>query len=148
MPVRRFLIVDDDSDDNGLFTEALAAVEPRIICDSAFDGREALEKLETKAIQPPDIIFLDINMPVMNGWQCLTQLKSESGYKDIPVIIYSTSSSRVDKELARKLGAICFFTKLHDFRKLIKMLEIVVEKINSNAVDAICNTVYDYLNLN
>jgi CheY-like chemotaxis protein len=148
MKDKRFLIVDDDSDDNSLFTEALAAVEPQIICYCAADGQEALEKLETGSIEHPDIIFLDINMPIMNGWQCLTKLKSVPGYKDIPVIIHTTSSRKTDRELAKDLGAICFFTKLHDFKKLKKMLEIVVEKMESDSVDAICNAVYNYLNLN
>jgi CheY-like chemotaxis protein len=148
MRTKRFLIVDDDVDDNELFTEALAAVETQIICYSAADGLEAIEKLDTKAIEQPDIIFMDINMPVMDGWQCLTKLKSESSYKDIPVIMYSTSSRKVDREVARDLGAICFFTKLSDFKQLKKVLEIVVEKMNGNAVDAICNAVYKYLNLN
>jgi CheY-like chemotaxis protein len=148
MSDKKFLVVDDDSDDNGLFTEALAAVGPGIICYCVADGQEALEKLEAKLIAPPDIILMDINMPIMNGWQCLTRLKSAPDYKDIPVIIHSTSSRKTDKELAKDLGAICFFTKLHDFKRLKKMLEIVVEKMNANSVDAICNAVYKYLNLN
>jgi CheY-like chemotaxis protein len=146
--MKKILIVDDDSDDNGLFTEALATVEPDIVCYSAADGQEALEKLDAKVIEPPDIIFMDINMPIMNGWQCLTRLKSVHHYKDIPVIMYSTSSSKRDKDLAKDLGAICFFTKLHDFKKLIKMLEIVVDMMNKDSVDAICSAVYKYLNLN
>jgi CheY-like chemotaxis protein len=145
---KKFLVVDDDSDDKGLFTEALTAVEPGIICYSADDGQEALKKLDSKLIEPPDIIFMDINMPIMNGWECLVKLKSAPGYKDIPVIIHTTSSRITDRQLARDLGAICFFTKLNDFSKLKKMLEIVVEKMNNDSVDAICDAVYKYLNLN
>jgi CheY-like chemotaxis protein len=148
MQVKRFLIIDDDEDDNELFTEALAAVESGIICYSAEDGQEAIDKLDAKVIGQPDIIFMDINMPVMNGWQCLTKLKSVSDYNGIPVIIYSTSSDKRDKELAKDMGAICFFTKFSDFKKLIKVLEIVIHKMNTNSIDAICNEVYRYLNLN
>lgn len=145
---KKFLIVDDDRDDRELFTEALAAVDPGLICYSAPDGQKAIEKLESMAINQPDLIFLDLNMPVMDGWQCLTKLKSVESYKNIPVIIHTTSSHTVDKKLAKELGAICFFTKPDDFKKLKKMLEIVIEKLNNNAIDAICDAVSAYLYLN
>ena len=83
----------------------------------------------------------------MNGWECLAKLKSREKYQQIPVIIYTTSSRSVDRVIAKDLGAICLFTKLHDFKKLKKMLKIVVDKMDSNAVDSICDTVYQYLKL-
>ena len=84
---KRILVVDDDNDDRELFSEALASVDPVIVCDQATDGAEALKRLSTREIDKPDIIFLDINMPVMNGWQFLSKLKSEDQYKNIPVIV-------------------------------------------------------------
>src|ERR1700742_4342006 len=92
----RFLLIDDDTDDRELFSEALATVDPVIVCDQATDGAEALDRLIKREISEPDIIFLDINMPVMNGWQFLTKLKSVEKYRHIPVIVYSTSSNQKD----------------------------------------------------
>src|SRR6187402_2606042 len=106
--VKRFLLVDDDNDDRELFSEALATVNPVIICDLAADAEEALNKLHSKDIDAPDMIFLDINLPIMTGWQFLTNLKSQEQYKDIPVIMYSTSSNQRDKDIAKDLGALCF----------------------------------------
>lgn len=145
---KKFLIVDDDSDDSTLFTEALTAVEPSIVCYSATDGSEALEKLKDSKIEQPDIIFLDLNMPGMNGWECLTKLKAEDRYRSIPVIIHTTSARSVDRELAKDLGAICFITKSYDFKKIKRMLEIVLDKLKLNHVDTICETVYRQLGLN
>ena len=143
---KKFLLVDDDKDDCGLFTEALASVAPQTVCYCAADGQDALDKLG-KLPHQPDLIFMDINMPVMNGWECLIKLKATGDYKNIPVIIHSTSSRKADADLAKEFGAICFFTKQHDFKKLKKILEIVVDKMNGNKPDSICNAVYKYLTL-
>src|ERR1700748_738161 len=102
----RFLVIDDDTDDRELFTEALASVDPVIACDQATDGSEALKRLISREIDQPDIIFLDINMPIMDGWQFLRQLKKEDQYKHIPVIVYTTSSNSKDKRIADDLGAL------------------------------------------
>jgi len=145
---RKFLIVDDDSDDSSLFTEALTSIESSSVCYNATDGYEALEKLESAEIDQPDIIFLDLNMPGMNGWECLMKLKAEARYKDIPVIIHTTSSRKTDRELARELGAICFVTKSYDFKRIKKMLEIVIEKLRRNSIDTVCESIYTRLGLN
>jgi CheY-like chemotaxis protein len=57
----------------------------------------------------PDLIFLDINMPVVNGWEFLVKLKSDDKYKRIPVIILTTSSDKTNKQIASDLGAISLF---------------------------------------
>jgi CheY-like chemotaxis protein len=139
---KRFLVIDDDTDDRELFTEALASVDPVIVCDQATDGAEALKRLTTKAIDEPDIIFLDINMPVMNGWQFLTRLKEDEVYKHIPVIVYSTSSTQKDKRIADDLGALCFITKPDAFGRLKHMLGIVVTHVRTSDFTRICNEVH------
>ena len=148
MQGRKFFIIDDDMDDSELFIEALSSLGPGNQYDHASDGREAIEKLAGRKDEVPDAIFLDINMPIMNGWECLTKLKLEKAYKDIPVIIYTTSSSSKDKMQARNLGANCFITKMTDFRQLKKMLEIFVEKINSLPIEVICRLVHEKITLN
>ena len=139
---KRFLVIDDDMDDRELFTEALASVDPVIVCDQATDGAEALQRLTAKEIGQPDIIFLDINMPVMNGWQFLTRLKKDDIYKDIPVIVYSTSSNLKDKRIADDLGALCFITKPHAFGRSKNMLGIVVTHVHAQDFRRICDEVH------
>jgi len=134
---KRFLLIDDDTDDRELFSEALATIDPVIICDQATDGAEALTRLRNAAIEP-DIIFLDINMPVMNGWQFLSKLKNEDNYKHIPVIIYSTSANVKDRRIADEMGALCFITKPHAFRILQSLLGVVVRHLSSRNFTAIC----------
>lgn len=129
MTEKIFLLADDDSDETDLFLEALAAVNGSITCHSCRNGQEAINKID-KLDEKPHLIFLDINMPIMNGWQCLKYLKSHHVYKHIPVIIYSTSSHQRDKEIATDLGALCFFTKPNNFNELKKALKIIFEETN------------------
>ena len=136
------LVVDDDNDDLALFSEALNIVRPEIICSVAVNGLAAIEYLNNLSATRPAVIFLDINMPVMDGWDCISKLKSTTDFKEIPVVIYSTSSTQADKENAAQKGAICFISKMQDFRSLKKMLEIVVQNLEKNAVHLICHEVH------
>ena len=135
MSTTKVLLADDDQDDRELFSEALASLDADIAYEGAEDGKEALEKLQTKATRP-SIIFLDINMPVMSGWDVLKQLKSNEQYGDIPVIVYSTSSGQREKKTAFDLGALCFVTKPDDIKLIRGMLEIVLSSIHRNVVDS------------
>ncbi|HVS98081.1 MAG TPA: response regulator [Puia sp.] len=122
---RRFLLADDDADDASIFCEALTAIAPVMECYTAGNGIELFEMLLRHLPHPPDVIFLDINMPVMNGWQCLRKLKADADFRDIPVIMYSTSSAKKDIDMAYNLGVRVFLTKPEDVRELGKILEIV-----------------------
>src|SRR6266487_683666 len=97
-----FLLADDDADDQQLFKEALNEIDKSIRCLTASSGEEALNKLKTDLKQLPDYIFLDLNMPRMNGLECLVEIKKTNTLKHIPVIIYSTSSAEKDVEETRK----------------------------------------------
>jgi CheY-like chemotaxis protein len=144
--VKRFLLIDDDSDDRELFSEALASVSSVIVCDLAADAEEALDKLVSKELDTPDMIFLDINLPVMTGWQFLTSLKSQEAYKDIPVIMYSTSSNQRDKDIAKDLGALCFITKPSAFKKLQHTLDIIVSYSNRRLYHLLCSAINELKN--
>lgn len=125
---RRFFIVDDDIDDQELFIEAVNEVDSSIECLSASNCEEALDLLKNQKIVLPDMIFLDLNMPRLNGKQCLAELKRQSHLCHIPVIIYSTSSEKRDMEETTRLGAAHFLTKPNKFEELCKALSFVVSK--------------------
>src|SRR5688572_5754140 len=106
----RILIVDDDEDDIDIFREAIEELDPSVKCLSAFNGLEALSLLAKLHTKLPDYIFLDLNMPKLNGKCCLAELKKSSVYRQIPVIIYTTSRLESDIEETRRLGASYFLT--------------------------------------
>jgi CheY-like chemotaxis protein len=116
------LLVDDDPDDQEVFLTALGDVSPTALCLIAPDGDRALELLHNKETIP-DYIFLDLNMPRMNGFEFLTAIKKSKILKDIPVIVYSTTSQQTQMEKAKKLGATEFFTKTYKYNELCLLLK-------------------------
>lgn len=117
-----FLLVDDDLDDTFLFEEMLQQVNTSVIFQNATNGKEALDRLRAANAQLPDIIFLDLNMPRMDGRQCLAELKDDPRLKHIPVIIYTTSAHPKDITQTLQNGAACFITKPTDTRELKNIL--------------------------
>jgi len=118
---RRFLLVDDDFDDAELFQEALGEVDASVEFRHVLDGRKMFHFLSTEE-RKPDLIFLDINLSDISGWQCLIQLKSHHDYQDIPVIMYSNAYALNDHEMARQMKALGLLTKPNSFPLLIEEL--------------------------
>jgi CheY-like chemotaxis protein len=104
------LLVDDDEDDREIFCLALAEADPTVKCIQAKDGREALNLLKDKSFVP-DYIFLDLNMPLVNGKECLTEIRKQPHLNRVQVIIFSTSSSDRDIQETKQLGASAFIKK-------------------------------------
>jgi CheY-like chemotaxis protein len=134
--IKRFFLADDDEDDTSMFAEALKGIDSSIQFDTAQNGRDLLEKLKEQK-NFPNIIFLDINMPEMNGWEALEILKRERALKDIHVIMYSTSLSILEGNKAIKKGALCFYEKPTNFL----MLKDFLSSISTSSPDDLTKTV-------
>lgn len=122
------LIIDDDADDIELFCLAVGEIDKTIKCISARTGDEALLLLRKNLLRKPDYIFLDLNMPRMNGKQCLGMIKKHPEFSDIPVIIYSTSKLPQDYDETKALGAVHFLTKPSKHDDLKKAISYVLEE--------------------
>ena len=116
------LLVDDDPDDQEVFLTALGDVSSTALCFVAPDGDRALELLHNEETIP-DYIFLDLNMPRMNGFEFLAAMKKSKILRDIPVIVYSTTSQAAQIEKVKKLGATDFFTKTYKYKDLCNLLK-------------------------
>ena len=121
------LLIDDDSDDQHVFAEALSEIDDSINLFTASNGLEALEALRQTTSRLPDLIFLDLNMPKMNGKQFLKEIKSEPNLQDIPVVIYTTSSANADKEETLDLGAISFIVKPDSYGGVCQAIRSVLQ---------------------
>ena len=117
-------------DEVGIRVPLLAKIEKRRALDRiedilhAFDGIEALSSLKKEASgRMPDFIFLDVNMPRMGGMECLENIKQIPGLKDVPVIVYSTTTNPNEIDRYLKKGAHSFITKPNSFTVLISHLK-------------------------
>lgn len=119
--IETILLIDDDKDDQEIFTIAVQRLNRGITCYTADDGDEGLKQLNNMLLAP-DIIFLDLNMPRVDGRQFLQEIKKQESLKYIPVIIYSTSSLQRDIDETRKLGAAGFLTKPYSLTELCEAL--------------------------
>ena len=120
------LIVDDDQEDAEFFTEAVNEVDRSVKCWVAKDGKEALHLLSKELVLPPDYVFLDINMPIMNGRETLAAIKASTRLRDIPVIMYSTTTDTKEIKSFYDMGAYDFLIKPRNFRKLVEALESII----------------------
>ncbi len=92
--MKRILLAEDDEDDFLLFRDALSDFEQPLHLTWVKDGEELMRTLREKAIAGPDMIFLDINMPRKNGFECLAEIRKDKYLGHLPVIIFSTSSDK------------------------------------------------------
>ncbi len=115
-------LIDDDVDDQDIFKLALEEVDPAIRCELASDGVEALQKLREEKGFCPDYIFLDLNMPRMNGRQCLAEIRKLDFLSHTPVVIYSTSSDSKDITDTKQLGAADYIVKPNTVSALADIL--------------------------
>lgn len=107
---KNIFLVEDDEDDQQFFKEAIKDIDDNICLSLAINGIDALLKLSSMSILP-DLIFMGINMPLMNGLDCLKKLKGNARLKDIPVVILTTSSNVYHHQLPFTLDASSFLSK-------------------------------------
>lgn len=118
------LAVDDDSEDFEFFRDAIQEIDSSIVILRATNGQEALHLLENHILMP-DYIFLDINMPLMDGKACLQEIKKIDRLKEIPIIMYSTTSNQTEIKQYKTLGAN-FLVKPDRFSHLVKSLMFIL----------------------
>lgn len=122
-PAIHCLIVDDDTDDQEIFSLAIADLpEGEYACTFCDNITEALNLMQQGRVLP-DFIFIDLNMPGLNGFQCLEKIKIHPAFSHIPVIIYSTSAENFYSARAKAMGAAAFITKPPSIGQLAKVLQ-------------------------
>ncbi|HZV70789.1 MAG TPA: TonB-dependent receptor plug domain-containing protein [Saprospiraceae bacterium] len=121
-------LIDDDSDDQEIFSMALEKANDQTECRFANDGIHALAQINADEHFCPDYIFIDMNMPRMNGQQCLVEIKKIERLKNTPVYMYSTSADPERIEENKRLGAADFIIKPSSIQDLINILAKIVQK--------------------
>jgi len=120
------LLADDDEDDCIFFRDALQEIRVKTNLTIVNDGSQLMRYLDNADNRVPDIVFLDLNMPVLNGIDSLIEIRKKSRLKELAIAIYSTSSSDENVEEAFINGANIYLQKPNDFSVLKVILEHVI----------------------
>lgn len=106
--IKHILLVEDDIDDQSFFISAISKIDNLVLQHISINGIDALDSL-LHCTTLPDLIFMDINMPLMNGLECLKEIIKNPYLRNIPVIMLSTSAQQA--ALTRAMGACAFIQK-------------------------------------
>jgi DNA-binding response OmpR family regulator len=124
----RILLADDDRDDRFLFQEALKELPMNADLRTVHDGEELMSYLNENTHSLPDVLFLDLNMPKKNGFECLSEIKTTDGLSSLPVIMFSTSFPRdvnYEQDMIKmlyKIGASDYIRKPANFDELKEVI--------------------------
>lgn len=115
---KTIFLAEDDEDDFLLFKEAIKDHNEPVSLNWVKDGDELMKILKTKQAEKPDMVFLDINMPRKNGFECLTEIRQDEMLKYLPIIIFSTSNDSALVSWMYNSGANSYLCKPTDFNQL------------------------------
>jgi CheY-like chemotaxis protein len=125
----RILLVEDNPADVRLTQEAFKEWHAPVKLDIAQNGIQALSYLRQEppfeSAQRPDIILLDLNLPLMDGREVLRDIKSNPGFKQIPVVVLTTSKAEDDICKSYDLHANCYITKPVEFEDFIRVVQSI-----------------------
>lgn len=114
----RILLADDDTDDCSFFKEALKGLPLITHLTTVHDGEQLMKLLAEVTDKLPDVLYLDLNMPRKNGFECLEEIKRDEKLKLLPVIIFSTSFDEDRVNLLYRNGVQYFMRKPSEFSQL------------------------------
>ena len=131
------LNIDDDADDGSIFMEAVKEIDPAITCLFVSKGNDAIKLLSNDLGILPDYIFLDINMPEMDGRECLVKLRKMKKLEEVSIIMFSTSIPDQDKSKYNEMNAACL-EKPGDFKSLKASLKKILSGNSSSKASDAC----------
>jgi DNA-binding response OmpR family regulator len=125
---KNLFLVDDDAEDQEIFVDAVKEIDNSILCFCLHGGDDALQSFREQKDHLPDIIFLDLNMPKVNGKQLLAELKKIETLRNTPMIMYSTFFGENDIAEIKGLGAAHHLVKPTKFDELRNSLSFILTK--------------------
>jgi len=121
----KIILAEDDKDDQELFMEALSATKIPSEVTTVENGEELVNTLKDGSEPKPDIVFIDINMPIKGGKEALEEIKADRELKEIPAVMLSTSNHPADIEETFNKGANLYIQKPNSFTGFILILKKV-----------------------
>lgn len=127
--LQSIILADDDPDDHEFFHDILVDIDPRFKLNIVKDGAELLLLLSHFI---PDLLFLDLEMPVKNGLECLREIRSNPQTKHLPVVVFSSTTRPANIETAYEMGADLFLIKSHSYSDLLSSVKALLDLDWSN----------------
>jgi CheY-like chemotaxis protein len=136
----RMLIVEDNEDERLFIREGFTQTGLYEVVAEASNGDEMMEVLNASAVALPEVILSDLNMPGRNGYEVIVDVKTNSEFSHIPVIILTTAPLKPYAERCKKLGACAYYTKPDTFLEYKQFAEVIYEDIR----DCLGDSMMDY----
>lgn len=131
--MKRILMIDDDPDDRSIFHDALKSLNIDVQYITAEDGQEALDMISKPDFLPPDMIFVDLYMPKLNGYDFVIEMRKMAWYKHIPTYIYTSNNSAHERVNCLTAGATGYVVKQFRDADLAKELQNIIPRYNASA---------------
>jgi CheY-like chemotaxis protein len=132
---------DDDQEDLDFFKEIIDIIDDKVLVITQNNAGQLFKDLDNPP-PTPHVVFLDINMPGINGFEVLKKLRATGPYKDLPIVMFSTSSDDATIKKSRELGASLYVPKSSIFENLRKSIEFVLNINWSTFIPTEKNFVY------
>jgi len=130
--VLNVFLADDDSDDRTFFSDALREIPIQTKISEFNNGVDLMASLLANDTQKPDVIFLDLKMPMMDGFECLADIRDLVKYADTPVIIYSTSYHPKEITRLNEMGASLYLQKPSSYNQLKTLLHKCLRYVDNS----------------
>ncbi|HMF72506.1 MAG TPA: response regulator [Flavitalea sp.] len=120
---KHFFLIDDDEDELEIFMEAVSRLPFPCKCTFAQSAEQALDILSYLI---PDIVFVDVNMPRVNGFECIKKIRSKVGHENTCLVVYSNGINETAIESAKLVGATLCIKKTNSISDLVSAMEVLV----------------------
>lgn len=125
---KHIYLTDDDEDDRALFAEVLLELSSSVIITHSKNGKELMDILNRPPNPLPEVLFLDLNMPIKNGFECLEEIKKQNNpLQNLSIVVLTTSSDALTVDKAFKLGATFFAVKPNTFAGLKSLAHDILQ---------------------
>jgi len=121
---KHFFLIDDDEDELEIFMAALSKLHVPCKCTFAQNAAQALDILN---YLKPDVVFIDINMPQVNGFECARQIRAKEGHENTNIVLYSNGANDISLREARECGATSCIKKTNSISALVTAMHSLIE---------------------
>lgn len=118
---RVILVADDDLDDQEMISDSFRDIDANCKVELVSDGQQAIDRIQNAALPRPCLVVLDLNMPVLDGMETLSRIRSTNNFDDVPIVVFTTSNSKESRKQSLNLGALDYIVKPNDYHGLMEV---------------------------